>query len=62
MHKIKLMKHKILSSMHYLTVNISSLNGDSLEYGALGCTPFSETTSTVVVSVDGDNGNAKGGS
>ena len=48
--------------MHYLTVNISSLNGDSLAYGALGCTPFFQTTSNVAVSIDGANGNTEGGS
>jgi hypothetical protein len=39
--------------MHYLTVNISGIDGDSPTNGALGCTNCSETTSTVVVSVDG---------
>jgi hypothetical protein len=52
MHKIKFMKHKKLSSMHYLTMNISGLDGGSLENGALDCKTFSETTSIVAVSVD----------
>jgi hypothetical protein len=39
--------------MHYLTVNILGIDGDSLEDGALGCTTFYETTSTLAVSVDG---------
>jgi hypothetical protein len=55
------MKHKKLSSMHYLIVNISGLDGDSLEDGALGCTTYSETTSTVVVLVDGADENGGGG-
>jgi hypothetical protein len=61
MCKIKFMKHKKLSSTHYLTVNISGLDGDSLADGALGCTTCSETTSTVAVSVDGADGNGGGG-
>jgi hypothetical protein len=48
MRTIKFMKHKKLSLMHYLTMNISGLDGDSLADGALGC-----TTSTVGVSFDG---------
>jgi hypothetical protein len=47
------MKHKTLSSIHYLTVNILGTDGDSLEYGALGCTTCSKTTSIVAVFVDG---------
>ena len=39
--------------MHYLTVNISGIDGDSLEDGALGCTTYSKTTSIVAISVDG---------
>jgi hypothetical protein len=39
--------------MHYLIVNILGIDVDSLEYGALGCTTCSETTSTVTVSIDG---------
>jgi hypothetical protein len=61
MHKIKFMIHKKLSSTHYLTVNISGLDGDSLENGALGCTPCSEETSTLVDLVDGANVNGGGG-
>jgi hypothetical protein len=57
MHKIKFMKHKKLSSMHYLTVNISGLDEGSLENGALDCKTFSETTSIVAVSVDAANEN-----
>jgi hypothetical protein len=53
MHKNKFIKHKKLSSMHYLIANISSIDGDSLADGALGCTTYSKTTSTVAVSVDG---------
>ena len=55
------MKHIKLLLMHYLTVNISGINGDSLVDGALGCTTWSETTSTVAVSVDGADGNVEGG-
>ena len=58
---ITFMIHTNLSSRHYLTVNISNLDGESLIGGALGCTSFSETTSTMVVSVDGTNGNDEGG-
>jgi hypothetical protein len=58
---MKFMKHKKLSSTHYLTVNISSLDGDSLADGALCCTTCSETTSTVVVSVGGADGNVRVG-
>ena len=47
------MKHEKLSSMHYLTVNISGIDGDSLVDGALGCTTYSKTTSTVAISIDG---------
>ena len=61
MRKIKFMKHKKLSSMHYLTVNILGLDGDSLAYGALGSTTFSETTSTMEFSIDGADGNDGGG-
>ena len=43
-------------------MNISGLDGDSLTGGALGCTSFSGTTSTMVVSVDGVDGNAECGS
>jgi hypothetical protein len=57
MCKIKFMKHKKLSSMYYLTVNISSLDGDSLANGKIGCTTCSETTSIVAVSVNGADGN-----
>jgi hypothetical protein len=39
--------------MHYLTINIAGLDGDSLVAGTLGFTTCSETTSTVEVSVDG---------
>jgi hypothetical protein len=38
-------------------MNISGLDGDSLENGALGCTIFSEETSTMVTLVDWDDGN-----
>jgi hypothetical protein len=38
MSKIKFMKNKKTSSMYNITMNISSLNGDSLEDGAPGCT------------------------
>jgi hypothetical protein len=47
--------------MHYLTMNISGIDGDSLEDGALGCTTCSETTSTVAVSVDGAESGGGGG-
>jgi hypothetical protein len=47
MHKNKFTKHKKISSRHYLTVNISGINGDSLADGALGCTTCFKTTSTV---------------
>jgi hypothetical protein len=57
MRKIKFMIHKKLSSTHYLTVNISGLDGDSLENGTLGCTTCSEETSTVTTSLDGAGGN-----
>jgi hypothetical protein len=55
------MKHKKLSSIHYLTMNISGLDEDSLVDGSLGCTTYSETTSIVAISIDGDNGNDGGG-
>jgi hypothetical protein len=61
MHKNKFMKHEKLSSMHYLTMNISGIDGDSLADGALGCTTCSETTSTVAVSVDGAESGGGGG-
>jgi hypothetical protein len=47
--------------MHYLTMNILGLNGDSLVDGALGCTTCSATTSIVAVSIDGADGKAEGG-
>ena len=40
--------------MHYLIVNILGINGDSMEDGALGCTTYFETTSTITIFVDGD--------
>ena len=55
------MIHKKISSTHYLTVNISGLDGDSLADGALGCTNFYEATSTITVSVDKADGNGGGG-
>ena len=55
------MIQKKLSSTHYLTVNISSLDGESLESEALGCTTCFEETSTVEASVDGADGNGGGG-
>jgi len=47
--------------MHYLTVNISGIDGDSLEDGALGYKTCSNTTSTVVVSIDGVKSGGGGG-
>jgi hypothetical protein len=58
---IAFMIHKNLSSTHYLTVNISGLDGESLTGGVLGCTTYSEETSTVEASVDGTDGNGGGG-
>ena len=46
--------------MHYLTLNILGLDGDSLVDGALGCTTLSERTSTLEVSVDEADGNDGG--
>jgi hypothetical protein len=54
------MIHKKLSSTHYLTVNLSSLDGESLTSGVLGCTNCSEETSTMETSMDGVNGNGGG--
>jgi hypothetical protein len=54
------MIHKKISSTHYLIVNISGFDGDLLEKGALGCTTYSEETSTMESSVDGANGNGGG--
>jgi hypothetical protein len=39
--------------MHYLTINITGLDGDSLVARAIGFTTCSETTSTMEVLVDG---------
>jgi hypothetical protein len=61
MRKNKFMKHKKLSSMHYLTLNISGIDGDSLEAGALGCTTFFEIASIVIVSVNGAKSGGGGG-
>jgi hypothetical protein len=47
--------------MHYLTVNISGIDGDSMADGALGCTTYFETTSTMAVSVDGAKSGGGGG-
>ena len=47
--------------MHYLTMNILGIDGDSLTDGALGCTTYSETTSTMVVSVNGAKSGGGGG-
>ena len=47
--------------MHYLTMNISGIDGDSLADGALGYTTCSETTSTMVVFVDGAESGGVGG-
>jgi hypothetical protein len=52
---------KKLSSTHYLTVNISGLNGDSLANGALGCKSYSKETYFVPASVDGADGDGGGG-
>ena len=46
--------------MHYLTLNILGLDGDSLANGALGCTTLSERTPTLEVSVDEADGNDGG--
>jgi hypothetical protein len=46
--------------MHYLTLNILGLDGDSLADGALGCTTLSERTSALEVSVDEADGNDGG--
>ena len=46
--------------MHYFTVNISGLNGDSMADGVLGCTTCSEKTSIVAVSANGVDGNVEG--
>jgi hypothetical protein len=61
MHKIKFMIHKKLSSTHYLTMNISGLDGESLAGGALRLYNLLQETSIVVASVDGANGNGGGG-
>ena len=55
------MKYEKLSSIHYLTVNISGIDGDSLEDEALGCTNFYNTTSILIVSIDGDESGGGGG-
>jgi len=51
------MIHKNLLLTHYLIVNISGLDGDSLTIGVLDYTTCSEATSTVVASVNGVDGN-----
>jgi hypothetical protein len=61
MHKNTFMKHEKLSSIHYLIVNISDIDGDSLEDGALSCTTWSETKYTMEVSIDGDESGGGGG-
>jgi hypothetical protein len=55
------MIHKILSSTHYPTVNISSLDGDLLAGGVLDYPTYFEDTSTVATSVDDADGNGGGG-
>ena len=56
------MKHIKILSMHYLTLNISGIDGESLEDGELGCTTCSKTTSNVAVFVDGSkSGGGVGG-
>jgi hypothetical protein len=52
------MIHKNLSSTHYLTVNISGLDGDSLTGGMLNCTNNTEETYIVEASVDNIDGNS----
>jgi hypothetical protein len=61
MCKIKFMIHKKISSTHDLTVNISDLDGESLEGGSIGCTTCYEASSTMETSVDGADGNGGGG-
>jgi len=39
--------------MDYCNMNISGIDGDSLEYAALGCTTYAKTTSIVAVFVYG---------
>jgi hypothetical protein len=55
------MIHKNLSSTHYLIVNISSLDGESLTGGVIRCTTCSEETCIVEAPMDGANGNGSGG-
>ena len=47
--------------MHYLIVNISGIDGDSLADGALGCTTFSQKTYVVAIFVDGAESGGGGG-
>jgi hypothetical protein len=51
---------KNLSSTHYLTMNISSLDGESLTGGVVGCKTCSEATSIVAAMVDDEDGNNGG--
>jgi hypothetical protein len=47
--------------MHYLTMHISGIDGDSLVDRALGYTTYSETTSTMAVSVNEAESGGVGG-
>jgi hypothetical protein len=47
--------------MNYLIMNISGIDGDSLVYGALGCTTCSETPYTMEFYVNGDESGGGGG-